>query len=261
MKVDIITDINPYVLDITKNENMVALTNKNADFIEAVVALDSNYKNDGNPKIVGSTAYWFQEMNKKPYTYDKCLKKVIERIDKVNSTHLVSLEDGINEMYKIIKDCCSNVDELKKAVCKNLSDTKYTNLLFYKLLVPIKIIKKVSKANNISFASKFISNARYYLNGGDWSFSRYDKVVSEMLSYYEKIYVDSNTKISKSKYKNDSNSRKNKSEEDTMKITYELYLKYMKTIDTILKKLKEDNEIEINKNEFDHIIWYSSKGK
>ena len=44
MSISIVNSDNPYVLDhIEGKDTMPALTRKNADFIEAVVRLDSNY--------------------------------------------------------------------------------------------------------------------------------------------------------------------------------------------------------------------------
>ena len=119
---------------------------------------------------------------------------------------------------------------------------------------------KGDKANNLSFASKFISYARQFLNDNDTSFSKYDSVVSRKLSLYENIYVDRDIKIVNSKYQNKPSHRRELNDLEKQIYTYEKYLEYMAAIDSILDCLKKDNGIIISKEEFDHIIWYSSKG-
>ncbi len=258
MKVDIIETKNPYVLDRTKYKNEVALTRKNADFIEAVVGLDSNYRVDGNTSNEESAAYCFERMKKHSEEYDKLLELSIERIDRTNSTHLESTIDGRKRMFEIIKHNCPTPKDLKRAVCINPSKTDYDNL-FYKLCVTMDN-HKGDKANNLSFASKFISYARKFLID-DTSFSKYDSVVSRKLSVYENIYVDRSIKIVNSKFLNKPSKRRDLNDLEKQNYTYHKYIEYAEAIDSILTCLKKDNGIIIDKEEFDHIIWYSSKGE
>ena len=259
MKVDIISSDNPYKLDKTKYKEEVALTRKNADFIEAVVELDSNYKNDSDINNKKTAAYGFNQMLIEPNNYETYLKNCIDEIDRTNSTHLESTIDGREKMFNIIKKHCPTPRDLRKAVKVNPSKENRNNL-FYELCVTMDN-HKGDKANNLSFASKFISYARKFLNNNDTSFSKYDKVVSRKLSLYENIYVDRSIKVVASKYENKSSDRRQLNDLEKQIYTYEKYLEYMEAIDSILIHLKKDNGIEINKEEFDHIIWYSSKGK
>lgn len=258
MKVEIISSKNPYVLDKTKYMNEVALTRKNADFIEAVVELDSNYRNDRDTNNETSAAYCFKQMLIEPNRYEAYLKNSIDVIDRTNSTHLESTIDGRKKMASIIKKYCPTPNDLKKAVIVNPTKEKHDNL-FYELCVTM-VNHKGDKANNLSFASKFISYARQFLNDNDTSFSKYDSVVSRKLSLYENIYVDRDVKIVNSKYQNKPSHRRELNDLDKQIYTYEKYLEYMAAIDSILDCLKKDNGIIISKEEFDHIIWYSSKG-
>ena len=258
MKVEIVSKSNPYVLDVLKDdETVVALTRKNADFIEAVVGLDSNYRNDSNVNSANATAYWFNKMILDPSTYYGSLKKCIEIIDSVNSTHLESTINGRERMFGIINNFCRTPDELKRAVCVNPSQNDYDNL-FYRLCETMDNHKGY-KANNIFFASKFISYARKYLNK-DSSFSKYDSIVSKRLTKYEHFYVDKNIRINAYKYTNNYNERRSLTDLEKQRYTYATYISYMNAINRILEHLKNDNGIIINKEEFDHIVWYSSKG-
>lgn len=122
MAVEIITNINPYVLDYVsgRTDKLPASTRKNADFIEAVVHLDSNYAKDlevnppsegydpevnaesSNGKYCGSTAYWFEEMKTLNCDFRKCVLGAVIAIDSTNSTHLEAAILGRKSMRDVI---------------------------------------------------------------------------------------------------------------------------------------------------------------
>lgn len=98
-----------YIAD--QNDRIPALTRKNADFIEAVVRLDSNYANDlaitgpdrdydpekyaenSNGMYCGSTAYWFEQM-KQNNDFKRNVLGAVIAIDRTNSTHLEACING-----------------------------------------------------------------------------------------------------------------------------------------------------------------------
>lgn len=247
----------PYKLDLIKVDKytIAELSEKNADFIEAIVSIDSNYQGDDDKTNKKGTAYWFNEMLKKTiHPYEYCLEKCIEIIDNHNSTHLEATKNGRNKMKEIILDKCPSVGQLKKEVLVTPT-TNDTNNLFFDLLQTMEH-KKGYKVNNISFASKFISYARKYLNSNDTSFSKYDKVVAENLSKYEKYYIDSSIKVSKGRYLNKSADRKSLTDDGKQEYTYKTYIKYMETIDKIESRINK----KLTREEIDHVIWYTSKG-
>lgn len=236
MKVEIRRDSsNPYKLDLIRfgKHTIAELSKKNANFIEAIVSIDSNYQGDDDKTNDDGTAYWFNEMlnSKSAHSYKDCLKQCIEIIDNHNSTHLEATKDGRKNMESIILKRCPSVEELRKEVLVTPTENN-TNNLFFDLLQTMNH-KTRYKVNNISFASKFISYARKYLNNNDTSFSKYDKVVAENLSKYEKYYIDDNIKVSKCRYLNKSTDRKELDDDEKQKYTYKTYIKYMKTIDDI----------------------------
>lgn len=266
MKVEIRRDSsNPYKLDLIRfgKHTIAELSKKNANFIEAIVSIDSNYQGDDDKTNEDGTAYWFNEMlnSKSAHSYKDCLKKCIEIIDNHNSTHLEATKDGRKNMESIILKRCPSVEELRKEVLVTPTENN-TNNLFFDLLQTMNH-KTRYKVNNISFASKFISYARKYLNNNDTSFSKYDKVVAENLSKYEKYYIDDNIKVSKCRYLNKSTDRKELDDDEKQKYTYKTYIKYMITIDDIQNNLTDENgiKVELTKEEIDHVIWYTSKGK
>lgn len=283
----VFSSMNPYELDyIKKGKNkIIALTRKNADFIEAVVKnLDSNYKIDEDVNNKRGSKYWFDQLDKthSKENFKQVLTKCVESIDNINHTHLGASLNGRDKMVQIIFNDmkCDSREKLLKAVNVSLnSEIDEDNIgascnkdtLFYKMLVSLnkcKITKKgkikiyekgKNKAgdeiyrNNISFASKFISYARKHLNK-DCTFSKYDGVVSKQLPLYEEIYLGKTS----CRYENNA-----KQESDVIKKqikSFNTYIRYKNTISKILDLLKKEG-IHLTEEEFDHIIWYTSKGK
>lgn len=256
---------NPYKLDLIRfgKYTIAELSKKNANFIKAIVSIDSSYQGDDDKANKEGTAYWFNEMLdlKSMFSYEYCLEKCIEIIDNHNSTHLEATDDGRNNMKNIIFGRCPSVERLKQEVLVTPTRND-TNNLFFDLLKTMDH-KTGYKVNNISFASKFISYARKYLNNNDTSFSKYDKVVAENLSKYQKYYADDGKRVSKSKFLNKSSDRRKlKTDIEKQRYTYETYIKYMETIDDIQKNLIDENgiKIQLTREEIDHVIWYTSKG-
>lgn len=291
MKGKLNSNENPYELDFIElnGEKIIALTRKNADFIEAVVKnLDSNYKIDEDENNKKGSKYWFNKIreSKTKEEFKNNLINLIKVIDNINSTHLEASIHGRDKMTEIIFDelKCTDMKKLVQAIEVTLDseinekekDTlKNKNSLFYKMLVTLnKCSKKINGGdveyikltnkkgepiyrNNISFASKFISYAKKHLSN-DCSFSKYDNVVSKKLPLYEYMYLDEvKEKLSDSTYENDA-----KFESDLEKKpikSFNTYIRYSRTIKNILSTLKKDG-ITITEEEFDHIVWYTSKG-
>lgn len=239
MKIEYSKD--PYALDhiILKNQSIAALTRKNADFIEAVVRLDSNYGKD-------KTEIWFKKMLNGD-NFKECLNEVIVEIDKINSTHLEAGINGRNEMVERILFLCDNVDDLKRELLKEFSVNNKEHIL-YKLTDKIKAKNREGYRYNLSFATKFCSYASQFLELGD-NYSKYDSVVAKFLPYYSEAYL--NKKITKNYFLDKQNKRDIESK-------LGLYSTYSDCINRIMELLRADN-INLTKSELDHIIWYCFK--
>ena len=266
----------PYELDYycCSNKKIPALTRKNADFIEAIVRLDSNYAKDfeasykpskdfdpvinctsSNKKYCGSTAYWFNEMTKQNCDFKRCVLGAVISIDSTNSTHLEASINGRKRMCEIICKYCTNYAELVGMLNVHFNPSNYDHLL--SLLTTQFESKKGGTRFNLSFASKFCSYASKFLES-DNSYSKYDNVVSDALPEYVWIYLGEKRKKGEYKINTHKNICINKKED--YKHRLDIFYKYSLDIDRIIKKLSE-NGININKDEFDHIIWYGTKGK
>lgn len=273
MAVDIITSENPYVLDyLLGDKKRPALTRKNADFIEAIVRLDSNYAKDSyitnpdagydpeinaessNGKYCGSTAYWIDEMKKPNCNFRKCVLGAVIAIDSANSTHLEAAVSGRKTMRDIICNKCNNYLDLIDILNTPFEPTNHNHLIA--LLTNKTISKKDGKVRfNISFATKFCAYASIFLNS-KIQYSKYDNVVSDALPYYSEIYLNEHKDLKE--YKINDNQRRKLDEEGNFQYRLNVYSDYQKTINRIIEKLKSDG-INLTIEEFNHIVWYGLK--
>lgn len=277
MKVEFNCDDNVYMLDYIKGKpGIAALTKKNADFIEGALIIDSNYRREQfkeapNKKFnvkdyskkagglyCGSTGYWFTELINERRSYDECVWGAVIAIDRSNSTHLETTENGRELMHQRIVNACGDKDSLIKALKQGFDPSDYSHL-FAKMLAPDGDPKLLSMKKNAvmfypSFASKFCSEASHWLLG-EWLYSKYDSVVAENLPAYYEIYMGK--KVKKGTYKPKTTGNEKKDFENRL----EVYEQYCKDIEEILDELKNSYGTILNKNEIDHIIWYGMKGK
>ena len=269
-----ITSKNHYVLDRVKDKEgntYAALTRKNAEFIEAVVALDSNYKRDmtrippdkgfnintdfnkSKGKYCGSIRYWFERMLEPNANYSECVLGAVTSVDRTNSTHLETVLEGRKQMRDRIVRYYPTPERLKKAVAALYRYGKQDHIIYKLTEGGLFSIKDHSEMFFISFASKFITYAAIVFNLGCLH-SKYDGVVSTNLPIYAKLYL--NKKFGKRRFKVTSDKENfNRKREKGLR----MYGEYVSTIDEILSKLREEG-ILMTKEEFDHIVWYCSKG-
>jgi hypothetical protein len=271
---------NPYELDVITGgtiNKLTALTEKNSDFIEAVVKLDSNYKkeagsyppdqgfdpetmaDDANGLYHGSSSYWFNMMRESHTDEDfkKAVLGAVIAIDASNSTHLSSGQDGRKEMGKRICDSCHFDLDTLKALLNRPFDPKDQSHLINRLNEPILAIKTKKDGSatyrfNISFVSKFCSYASSYF-GTQFEYPKYDNVVSDWLGRYALAYLGKRTPEAFFKMPN-GNLNKDKKE-----IESQIYRRYWDFIKEILEKVNIGPK-EKPFERFDHIVWYANKG-
>jgi len=123
---------------------------------------------------------------------------------------------------------------------KRLDDENHLIKLMSK---PIKATGKEGYRSNLSFASKFCSSAAKFLKCKT-RYSKYDGVVAKALPLYSKVYL--NTEYKKKNYFSTSDYDKK----------YDIYKEYATVIEKIIVEI---NNL-LNKDEVDHIIWYTYKG-
>jgi hypothetical protein len=273
MKVEIIHSENPYVMDyVAERLKMPALTRKNADFIEAVVRLDSNYAKDfeihepsenydpeenaesSHGKYCGSTAYWFSELMKTNCNFRKCILGAVIAIDRTNTTHLEASYDGRKTMRNIICDYCNDYHDLVRMLEVPFKRDKHNHLI--SLLNQKTIAKKDDGARyNISFATKFCTYAAIFLDS-QIRYSKYDNIVSDALPTYSKVYLGESKNARE--YKINEYQRRNLDDNGNFQYRLDVYGKYESAISRILNELRADG-IYLTREEFDHIVWYGLK--
>ena len=106
-------------------------------------------------------------------------------------------------------------------------------------------------------ASKFCSYACEYFELQS-SYSKYDKIVSDNLHLYIDAYLEDRQDIDEKYNKIKASNFKVNGQSNKFERSLKVYEAYSYFIENILEKLRKYN-IAINKNEFDHIIWYSKK--
>lgn len=190
----------PYSMDMVKGYDVAALTRKNSNFIEAVLKLDSNYKKEqqavppddrfdlnahaskSNGLYCGSAKFWFNEManNDSDYSYKECVLGAVIAIDRSNSTHLETTENGRKKMARRIVKRCPDLDALIDCLSTPFTADDDSHLLSCMMRKGLKSIKDGSNMYYLSFASKFCSYASSILNS-EINYSKYDNVVAKAL--------------------------------------------------------------------------------
>ena len=248
------------------------MTRKNADFIEAIVALDSNYKrdmtvippddgfdinrdfNDSKGKYCGSIRYWFEKMLDPNSNYSECVLGAVTAVDRSNSTHLETVFEGRKKMRDRIVEHYPNVITLRGAISIPFTSENWNHIIHKLTEGGLFSIKDNSEMFFISFASKFITYASIVLNNS-YLHSKYDGVVSANLPLYAKLYL--NKTFRKTKFKvNQNNGNFVAKREKGLR----MYGEYVSTINGILEVLEKVN-VELTREEFDHIVWYCTKGR
>lgn len=259
----------PYSMDMIIGFDIAALTKKNSNFIEAVLKLDSNYKKEqqavppddrfelnkhasnSNGLYCGSARFWFNEMTNinSVYSYKECVLGAVISIDRSNSTHLETTENGRKKMTRRIIKRCPDLEALIDCLSTPFTATDDNHLIACMVRKGFKSIKDGSDMYYLSFASKFCSYASAIL-GSTVAYSKYDKVVAQALPVYYQAYCKEI--VRKTEFMVDN------SIADKYHNRLEVYEKYSETISQIIAAINKSDRL--SRDEFDHIIWYGMKG-
>lgn len=169
-----------------------------------------------------------------------------ERIDKENSTHLAVSghnkgdNKGVDAVVKKILDIDDFETRLKK------EDADLVN----------EIAKAVPKISKFSFASKFCTYVSIYKDKNPNAYSIYDKVISEILPYYEWKFLHT----TKHAQKNRNKKVVSTIEKDFAKKGSFKYEGYNKLIGQIIEAINKEKNLNIDRLTFDRMLWYYYKG-
>ena len=228
------------------NEKFIDFTQNNIDLINFCLSIDSSYRNAFNPKSIDSSAYLITN----EWSFDeKTIRKICEKIDKENSTHLAvsgHKKGDKKGVDAVVKKICSFTDfeeKLKRA------DADLVN----------EIAKAVPEISKFSFASKFCTYVSRYKDKNPNAYSIYDKVISEILPYYEWKFLQTTEKVHA--YKN-----RNKRIVSTIEDKFANkengfdYEGYNTLIGQIIEAINKKNNLNVDRLTFDRMLWYYYKG-
>lgn len=232
-------------IEVEKNKRLVELTKENVAKVEAMIRTDSNYRIDMDDEK--KSPFWIKRMGdfltgkSRDYQFKVIIDKVVELLDKENSTHLEADKVGRREMSSRIR----NWDGLRESLENRKSGFK----LIDHLSEPTHPEESGRRSRrNISFASKFCHFSCFYIFEGEDAqdnFSIYDGVVARALpaylDYYKEKLLDKKRDLKTIK----------------KKIKDKSYKEYSDAIDDII----EASGSKISRNGFDHLVWYYFKGK
>ena len=220
----------PYSFDLDDHE-MMRFTKKNIDFIEAILRVDSTYK-QAETGSEGS-AQWLFDKYKITQEPD-VLTKQVEALNRENSTHLQVVEGGVQLTVESIR----NIKDLEKRLKER--DVKLVN----------EIASAVPGRNNFSFATKYCTFASRYSFEKQYNdgYCIYDKVLEQVIPYYVWHYFGERFIKRKSSIL-ESEIREKKD-----------YETYIGIIDEIIEAAGQEEGYKVKHKEFDHIIWYAYKG-
>ena len=211
-----------------KGRDLLALTKNNAEFILAVINIDSNYRN--NEKIINKKIQILKN--------SKDIKKdLLELIKEVNRTHSTRAKiESIEEIAERISKVYPSYKALEKGLDKDFesSDKEHFISLF---------TKPTNGKCNLSLASKVAHALKKD------KYPKYDNVVASNIGDYLKIYLGDSKK--KFKVNNDSKDKYN----DYL-VVYENYVKSIRELVNCPEVAKHNLDFE----KIDGIIWYSKKG-
>lgn len=236
---------NPYELDLDEN-GLLALTQKNAEFIYAIIQIDSSYRKTFDSKI-DKSAYGYVVKNYKAILNYKdnynIIEEVCKRIDKESSTHIYTTGNdykGEKNGLQLTAEGIKNIDGLLDRLSGGDSEL-------------VCEIAGFTGMNKFSFASKFCAYMCRFLFEDKIqrdNYVVYDDVLAKTLPYYEKYFLGTITH----KTREGADSVRTKFMVDK---NYEGYRNY---VDSIRNGVQEKYECDLTREELDYMIWYYYKG-
>lgn len=255
----------PYEFDIDKN-GFPALTTKNVVLIEFIIKHDSNYRpldEEGDDSISLTI--------KNNYPHD--IQKIVNEIDKSNSTHLASLGKG-----RKVDDTPEQHDGRIITANYIVGIKNFEERLAKRDLNLVRdiAVHDSSFCYTLSFASKYCTYMARALFKGKSEADNYcifDKVICDILPYYAWVYLgEKHTRPLRTKSKRDNTDQNDSTAEtkiiSTIKEEFgarngkQSYSDYCRLIDDIRDKSKELSRdgYHISRKDFDHLLWYYFKG-
>lgn len=232
-----IKQTNTYELELFEEpelEKLVPLTQKNSDFIEGCIKIDSSYDSTATEECIKNMLNHFSKKN---------IKKAVEEINALNSTRLSDEE---------MKTMTMRILSFKKTEFDNYFKEDKTDEIFKKLADSIEFKTKGNKKRsriNISFATKFIYHVSKIKGTiAHQKYSKYDSKVAECLPDYMEAYCNEKHTIEEFKRKN-----------NNINNIWDMYLNYNECITRLIEQANKTHCCSFERDEIDHLIWYTHK--
>lgn len=194
--------------------------------------------------------------------YEKdAIYKVIESIDKINSTHLSSEgAKGKNKGRVKTAQKIRGIIDLKQQL--EIGEAQLVNEI---ARVNEITNDKGNVRNNFSFATKFCSYVCRYALDDKYknNYCIYDEVVQSILPYYIKRYIEGDEWKTYCKTINENSKKRDKRIESVISDLKEKdkgYEEYRQLIKKIIDGIERVDGIRIDNETFDHMLWYYFKG-
>lgn len=171
-----------YQFDTDQN-GYPTFTQKNIDFVTAIISYDSNYSASSLQSDNFVEDNYVSILSQEDFFNMNKLDEVIASIDRINSTHLSSEGPRVKGG--------GGKEKTAEAIQRIGGQELRKRLEEGDPLLVHEIASAVPNKYNFSFASKFCAYAsQYALNKHNYCI--YDKVLQSILPYYHYIYVDGN---------------------------------------------------------------------
>ncbi len=270
-----------FKFDYIDGTNVPKFTNKNLALIEVFIEHNSSYSAASEYENIldekKEDFFDFEEPREAPDGTKKDdideegnlktdLYRVIEAIDRVNSTHLASEGNGATGEGKKNKGRVKTAETIRKI--KDLK--KRLENGDYKLVH--EIADAVKTKYNYSFATKFCTYvSKHALDVNENKYCIYDDVLQKILPVYAYYYLGKDEAVKWCKVVNKNKPELRRIESDLeAKIKnakpeerYNSYKKYRDLIDAIIKEVNAKDRKGLEKltySQFDHLLWYYFKG-
>lgn len=238
------------------DKKFIDFTKNNIDLINFCISVDSSYRNAFNEDYEGSSA----ELIKKHWKFNETsITKICQQIDKENSTHLAVSGHKKNPIKYDDKNTENN-QGVKIVVDKIIKINNFENELKKSNPKLVDIIADaVDGISKFSFASKFCTYVSRYKDGNDNAYSIYDKVISEILPYYEWKFLGTMKHIRR---------KQNQSKEIVSTIEDDFankengfkYNDYNTLVGQIIEAVNKEKNLKVDRLTFDRMLWYYYKG-
>ena len=217
-------------------------TQENIDLIETCIGVDSRYRRSFDVNHPEGSAWYIK--NRLDLDNEESVKELCLLIDRENSTHLES--SGTNKgddkgATKMTERIVGTEDIEKKLERGDLSLVDHLARACEGMYKP-------------SFASKFCTYVSRYKWGLD-NYSIYDSVLQNTIPYYAWNYLGERYVATK---KSTISIERGRTGSEDEKIS--CYEDYHALIGRIIERINIVKGLEVNRETFDHMLWYYYKG-